>query len=78
MLLFGLGEPTKIVMILMIVLFQIVISIRDYIKQLDPSLYYPMKTLTSKDRQIIYYILIRATLPKLFSLIYYICIKYSR
>lgn len=67
MLLFGLGEFTKIIMIFIIVLFQIIVSIRDYIKELEPSLYYPMKTLGSKDKQIIYHILIPATLPKLFS-----------
>jgi len=67
MLLFGLGESTKIMLIFIIVLFQIVVSIRDYIKELDPSLYYPLQTLGSKNTQIIRHILIPATLPKLFS-----------
>lgn len=67
MLLFGLGEFTKIIMIFIIILFQIIVSIRDYIKDLDPHLYYPMKILGSTNSQIIHHILIPATLPKLFS-----------
>ncbi|MPW26906.1 ABC transporter permease subunit [Alkalibaculum sp. M08DMB] len=67
MLLFGLGEFTKIFIIFLIVLFQIIVNIRDCIKDLDPTLYYPLNALGSKDSQIIQHILIPASLPSLFS-----------
>ena len=67
MLLFGLGEMTKITLIFIIILFQIIVNIRDHIKTIDESTYYPLKALGSSNLQIIRHIMIPATMPKLFS-----------
>lgn len=67
MLLFGLGEGTKITIIVLIIVFQIIVNIRDYIKEIDNKMYYPLNILGSSHIQIIRHIIIPATLPKLFS-----------
>lgn len=67
MLLLGLGEITKIIMIVIIILFQIIVNIRDHVKNIEPSIFYPLITLGSSDFQIIKFIVLPSSLPKLFS-----------
>ncbi|MFZ7121311.1 MAG: ABC transporter permease [Eubacteriaceae bacterium] len=67
MLLLGLGEITKIIMIIIIILFQIIVNIRDHVKNIEPSVFYPLITLGSNDFQIIKYLVLPSSLPKLFS-----------
>lgn len=67
MLLFGLGERSKILMIFLITIFQVLISIRDLIKTLDERYFYPLLAIDAKNYSILRHILIPASLPRLLS-----------
>ncbi|NTW72737.1 MAG: ABC transporter permease [Eubacteriaceae bacterium] len=67
MLLFGLGEFTKIVMIFIIVFFQITVTIRDSIRLLDKSVFYPLTVLGASKTDVFRYILIPYSFPRLLS-----------
>jgi len=67
MLLFGLGDFSKIVLIWTIIVFQLVIAARDGVKEIPESLFRAMKTLGVKRRQFYYDLIIPSILPKLFS-----------
>ncbi|MFD3158338.1 ABC transporter permease [Haloimpatiens sp. FM7330] len=53
MLLFGLEEWTKIIMIFLITFFPIVVNIRDKVKNIPEEVYYPMYSLGASNFQII-------------------------
>ncbi len=63
MLIFGLGELTKIVMIFMITFFPIVINIRDEVRNIPEEVLYPMYSLGADTPQIINEIILPATIP---------------
>ncbi|MFA7066844.1 MAG: ABC transporter permease subunit, partial [Dysgonamonadaceae bacterium] len=50
MIIFGIGETTKVVMIVLIIVFQIVISIRDAIRNIDKENYYVLSSLGASRR----------------------------
>lgn len=52
MLLFGLGEASKTIMIVMIIVFQIIISARDAVKAIPREMYYSLKSLGASRIQI--------------------------
>ncbi len=63
MLLAGIGELSKIIMIFLIVVFQIVVALRDGIRAIPTETYYPLYSLGASFRQVFCYILVPATLP---------------
>lgn len=63
MLLAGIGELSKIIMIFLIVVFQIVVALRDGIRGIPAETYYPLYSLGAGFRQVFRYILLPATLP---------------
>jgi len=63
MLLAGIGELSKIIMIFLIVVFQIVVALRDGIRAIPAETYYPLYSLGARFRQVFRYILVPATLP---------------
>ncbi|SDZ74132.1 NitT/TauT family transport system permease protein [Selenomonas ruminantium] len=63
MLLAGIGEMSKIIMIFLIVVFQIVVALRDGIRAIPAETYYPLYSLGARFRQVFRYILVPATLP---------------
>lgn len=63
MMLFGLGEPAKILMIFLIVVFQLVISVRDGVRSIPKEAYYPLYSLGAGYIDILREILIPAALP---------------
>ncbi len=67
MLMFGLGEKSKILIIILIIVFQVLISVRDSIKNLDPRYYYPLISIEAKPLDVFKHILIPASLPRLLS-----------
>jgi NitT/TauT family transport system permease protein len=67
MLLFGLGDWAKIAIISTIVVFQILINVRDHIKLMDKKVYYHLIALQAKDIEIFRHVLIPAAFPKLLS-----------
>jgi len=63
MLLFGLGELSKIIMIFMIIVFQVIVAVRDGVKSIPKETYYPLYSLGAGVMDIFREILIPASLP---------------
>ncbi|HEY8889622.1 MAG TPA: ABC transporter permease [Clostridium sp.] len=53
MLIFGLGESTKIVMIFLITFFPVVVNLKDEVKSIPEEVFYPMYSLGATNFQII-------------------------
>ena len=62
MLLFGLGEMSKIIMIFLIIVFQVVVSIRDSIKNIPKEIYYPLYSLGANFMDIFKEVLFNASM----------------
>ncbi|MDB2105842.1 ABC transporter permease [Clostridium paraputrificum] len=67
MILFGLGNTSKIVLIVAIAIFQIIISVRDGAKEISNELILSAKSLKLSKSQMMKHIYIPATLPRLFT-----------
>lgn len=63
MLLFGLGELTKVVMIFLITFFPIVVNIRDEVKSIPKEVFYPMYSLGASKFEIITEIILPGIIP---------------
>ena len=64
MLLFGLGETSKILMIFMIIIFQVVVAVRDGVKSIPKETYYPLYSLGAGVLDVFREILVPASMPK--------------
>jgi NitT/TauT family transport system permease protein len=64
MLLLGLGEVSKIVMIFLIIIFQVIVAVRDGVKSIPKETYYPLYSLGANFIDIFREILIPASFPK--------------
>ena len=64
MLLFGLGDLSKTVMLFLILVFQIVIAVRDGIRAVPEEVFYPLASLGAPFRVILREVLLPASLPK--------------
>jgi len=62
MLIFGLGDLTKIVMIFLITFFPVVVNIKDEVKNIPEEVFYPMYSLGATNFQIIKEIILPGTL----------------
>lgn len=69
MILFGLGDLSKIVLIVAIAIFQIIISVRDGVKEIPKDILLSAKSLKLKKLEMYKYIYIPGSLPKLFTAI---------
>lgn len=67
MILFGLGDMSKIILITTIIVFQIQLAARDGVKEIPKELYYSMKTLGLNNSQIFKELVLPAAMPKLMS-----------
>ncbi|MGO3732383.1 MAG: ABC transporter permease [Vagococcus sp.] len=67
MLLFGLGNVSKIILITLIVVFQVILSVRDGIKSIPPSYYQNLTVLGATDWQKFYTITLPAALASILS-----------
>lgn len=65
MLLFGLGDASKIILIVLIVVFQVIVSVRDSVLNIDAEVYNPLKSLGASPFQIFKHITMPAILPEL-------------
>ena len=63
MLIFGLGDLTKIFMIFLITFFQIVVNIRDEVKNIPDEVFYPMYSVGANNIQIIREIILPGIVP---------------
>ena len=64
-ILFGIGDFSKIFLIGLIVFFQILVTTRDGSKSIHPNYYYSMQTLGATKLQIYRHVILPATLPKI-------------
>jgi NitT/TauT family transport system permease protein len=64
MLLFGLGEGSKIIMIFLIVVFQIIITARDAVREIPKEAYYSLDSLGANRLQIFREIIAPASLSE--------------
>ncbi len=67
MLLFGLGNKSKIILIIWIIIFQIILSVRDGVLQVQPLYYKVMNGFGASKLENIRFLLIPAILPYIFS-----------
>lgn len=65
MLLFGLGEASKVIMIMFIVVFQVIVASRDAVKKIPKETYYSLYSLGAGELDIFKKIIIPAVLPEL-------------
>lgn len=65
MILFGLGNTPKIVLIAIIVIFQIIVTTRDGVKELGKEYFYSAKSLGMNRRQLYEHLIIPAVMPKI-------------
>lgn len=64
MLIFGVGDSSKIVMIFLIIVFQVVVAVRDGIRSIPAETYYPLYSLGASFKDIFLEVLWPASLPK--------------
>lgn len=64
MLLFGVGESSKITMIFLIIVFQVVVAVRDGIRSIPKETLYPLYSLGATFKDIFFEVLWPASLPK--------------
>ncbi|HWQ61084.1 MAG TPA: ABC transporter permease [Negativicutes bacterium] len=67
MLLSGLGETAKIIMIVMIIVFQVIIAVRDGVRSIPGEMYYPLYSLGAGFTAVLREILIPASTPRFLS-----------
>lgn len=67
MLLFGLGNVSKIVLIIWIIVFQIILSVRDGVMQIPSSHFKVMNSFSASTKEHYRYLIIPAILPQVFS-----------
>lgn len=64
MLLFGLGEASKAILLFLILVFQIIVAVRDSIRAIPAEVFYPLVSLGAPFRLILLDVLLPASLPK--------------
>ncbi|SDM81200.1 NitT/TauT family transport system permease protein [Dendrosporobacter quercicolus] len=64
MLLFGLGEAAKVLMLFLIIVFQVIIAVRDGVKSIPRETYYPLYSLGAGFMDVFLNVLIPASMPK--------------
>lgn len=67
MLLFGVGETSKLILVFLIIVFQIVITVRDTARTIPAETYYTLISLGADLRQLVVEAIFPYTLPKLIS-----------
>lgn len=67
MILFGLGNTSKILLIIFIIVFQIMLSVRDGVTQIEPVYFKVMDSFCMSARDQYRYLIFPAVLPSLFS-----------
>jgi Binding-protein-dependent transport system inner membrane component. len=69
MVLFGLGETPKIVLIIIIIIFQIIMAVRDGVRDIPKEYFYSVRSLGLSGTGIYRHLVIPAVLPRLFSVL---------
>ena len=64
MLLFGVGERSKLLLVFLIIVFQVVVAVRDAVVAIPSETYAPLRVLGASFAQIVRHIIVPASLPK--------------
>ena len=64
MLLFGVGERSKLLLVFLIIVFQVVVAVRDAVAAIPSETYAPLRVLGATFAQIVRHIIVPASLPK--------------
>lgn len=64
MLLFGVGEQSKLLLVFLIIVFQVVVAVRDAVAVIPAETYAPLRVLGASFVQIVRHIIVPASLPK--------------
>ena len=64
MLLFGVGEWSKLILVFLIIVFQVVVAVRDAVAAIPSETYAPLRVLGASFVQIVRHIIVPASLPK--------------
>ena len=64
MLLFGVGERSKLLLVFLIIVFQVVVAVRDAVATIPAQTYAPLRVLGASFAQIVRHIIVPASLPK--------------
>jgi NitT/TauT family transport system permease protein len=67
MLLFGIGDMSKIFIIFIIMFFQVVVAAHDAVKNISSDYFIPLKTIKAKHKDILIHIIFPAALPEMFT-----------
>jgi NitT/TauT family transport system permease protein len=67
MLLFGIGDMSKIFIIFIIMLFQVIVAAHDAVKNIPQEYFIPLRTIRAGNKAIISHIIIPAVLPEMFT-----------
>ena len=67
MLLLGMRDGSKIVIMVLVIVFQVIVSVRDSIHTIDPTMYHILKSLGAGKLSILRHITLPAILPQLFT-----------
>ena len=64
MLLFGVGEWSKLILVFLIIVFQVVVAVRDAVAAIPSETYAPLRVLGASFAQIVRHIIVPGSLPK--------------
>ena len=64
MLLFGVGETSKLLLVFLIIVFQVIVGVRDAVAAIPSETYAPLRVLGASFPQIVRHIIVPASLPK--------------
>lgn len=64
MLLFGVGELSKLLLVFFILVFQIIVTVRDAVAGIPPETYVPLRVLGASFGQMMRHVILPASLPK--------------
>ncbi len=67
MLLFGLGNVSKVILMLFIIVFQLMLSVRDGVKDIPSHYFTVIKSFSARRRHSYRYVVLPAILPRIFS-----------
>jgi NitT/TauT family transport system permease protein len=65
MLVWGMRDGSKIIIMFLVIVFQVIVSVRDSVHNIDPRMYQIMHSTGANERQIIWHVTLPAILPQL-------------
>lgn len=65
MLVWGMRDGSKIAIMFLVIVFQVIVSVRDSVRNIDPRMYQVIRSTGANGRQIIWHVTLPAILPQL-------------